>query len=543
MYYLNKMLDWNKQTGKLINDDIRRTIRKQIRIHGDYIYRFDRVQQYIDWVEENFLLTNGSLEPLRLLPTQKWWVELMLGYDFIDAKGRQVNLITEFFGEMGRGTGKSTFVSPRVLHWMIMSRAHGGEALVIAYDNEQARHVYEQIRNQTQASPLIKTYSDSNLFRSTKQGLKFEPYATTFKKQTNDTLRAQGGKSSLNVFDEVHTYGDDITESVNKGSRMKQAEWQSIYITSGGLKRDGLFDKMITRFQSEEEFENDRSFDVLYHLENIEEVKNKKNWSKALPLIGDVPTMESVNEEYELSKGDPALQIKFLAFSMGMAMQDTAYYFTQADTQLTEFDLSVFYKNRTYIGIDMSLVGDLTSIAFTCQYEGKTYTYNQSFALKSQFDALDDEQKSIWQEFVNDGSLKILDSEIIKGNDLIAYMVEFKKKTGAIYKKVGYDPAKYEYLETLIDRYFYDKDGDNQTPIRQGFAMNDYIELMKAKMMNKTLIFSQPLLRWAFNNTAVKIGSSGSDKMYKKVLQKDKIDPTLATTMSLQVMTVDNNAV
>ena len=89
-------------------------------------------------------------------------------------------------------------------------------------------------------------------------------------------MRAQGGNSSLNIFDEVHTYGEDITESVNKGSRQKQDNWQSIYITSGGLKRDGLYDKLVERFKSEEEFYNDRSFGLLYMLENHEQVKDKR---------------------------------------------------------------------------------------------------------------------------------------------------------------------------------------------------------------------------------------------------------------------------
>ena len=91
----------------------------------------------------------------------------------------------------------------------------------------------------------------------------------------------------------------------------------------------------------------------------------------------------------------------------------------------------------------------------------------------------------------------------------------------------------------MIDRYFFDSDGDKQKPIRQGFAMNDYIQLLKSKMMEKTIKFNQPLLRWAFNNTAVKIGMSG-DLMYQKKLDKDKIDPTLATTMSLEMLVHDN---
>lgn len=539
MYYLNKMLDWNKENGIKINKDIKRTIRKQIRIHGNYIYRYDRVTQYIEWVEDNFYLTTGELRKIELLPTQKWWVELMLGYDMIDEDGEQVQLTNEVFFNLGRGSGKSSFMAPRALNWMIMSGQFGGEALVIAYDNEQARHVFEQVRNQTVASPLLRTYNEADIFRSTKQGLKFESFNTTFKKQTNDTLRAQGGNSSLNIFDEVHTYGDDITEAVNKGSRMKQKNWQSIYITSGGTKRNGLYDKMIARFTSEEEFYNDRSFDLLYRLHNTEEVKDKSNWSMALPLIGHVPKRANVDKEYELAKGDPALQIKFLAFSMGLAMQDTAYYFTAQDTELQDYDMSVFNNAMTYLGIDLSLVGDLTSISYSTAKDGVVYTYNQSFSTRINYEQLDQEQKDIWNEFIEDGSLILLESQIIKGVDLVPYIAEFKKKYKPRLRSVGYDPAKYEYLETLIDRYFFDSDGDKQKPIRQGFAMNDYIQLLKSKMKEKTIKFNQPLLRWAFNNTAVKIGMSG-DLMYQKKLDKDKIDPTLATTMSLEMLVHDN---
>lgn len=533
------MLAYNKANNILINDDIRRTIRKQIRIHNKYIYRFDRVQQYIDWVEDNFYLTTGELKKIELIETQKWWVELMLGYDMIDPVKGQVMLTNEIFFNLGRGSGKSSFMAPRALNWLIMSQQWGGEALVIAYDNEQARHVFEQVRNQTVASPLLRTYSEANIFRSTKQGLKFESFGTTFKKQTNDTLRAQGGNSSLNIFDEVHTYGDDITESVNKGSRMKQKNWQSIYITSGGTKREGLYDKMIARFTSEEEFYNDRSFDLLYRLPNVEEVKVKRNWTKALPLIGNIPTWEAVTKEYELAKGDPSLQIKFLAFSMGLAMQDTAYYFTAQDTELQDFDLSVFKGQKTYVGIDLSLVGDLTSVAYICDVDGKTYTHNQSFSIRKQYEQLDQEQKDIWDEFINDGSLVLLDSEIINVSDIIPYINKFKKETGAKLKKVGYDPARYEYLEQLIEKYFFDSRQENQKPIRQGFAMSEYIKLMKSKMMSKGLYFNQPILRWAFNNTAIKLGGS-KDLMYIKKLDKDKIDPTVATTMALEMLVSDN---
>lgn len=538
MYYLNKMLAWNKEQGYRLNKYIKQTIRKQIRIHDKYIYRYDRVTQAIEWIEDNFYLTTGDLRKIELLPTQQWWYELMLGYDMIDEKGKQVQLTNEVFLNLGRGSGKSSLMATRILNWMILGGAYGGESLVIAYDNTQARHVFEQVRNQTEASDTIRVYNENDLFKSTKQGLEFKPFKTVFKKQTNDTLRAQGGNSSLNVFDEVHTYGEDVTESVNKGSRQKQDNWQSIYITSGGTRRDGLYDKMIERFKSEEEFYNDRSFGLLYMLEDKEQVKDKKNWSMALPLIGYVPKFGGVNEEYELAKGDPALQLKFLAFNMGLPMQDTAYYFTPTDTELTEFDLSVFNRNRTYVGIDLSLVGDLTSVTFVCELEGRVYSHSLVFTVRQNYETLDNEQKEIWDVFVEKGELIILDTEYINVNDLIPHINNFKRNYGAKFRKVGYDPAKYEILKDLIDRYFFDSQGDNQRAIRQGFAMSDYIKLLKQKLGTKTLIHNQKIMQWTLNNAAVKIGAGG-DYMYVKKLEKDKIDPVVSLTMALEMMVSD----
>lgn len=539
MYYLNQMLEWNKENEYRINADIKKTIRKQIRIHDKYIYRYDRVTQYIEWVEDNFYLTTGVLQKVHLYPTQRWWIELMLGYDMINEKGEQVQLTNEIFLNLGRGSGKSTLMATRVLHWMIMSGAWGGESLVIAYDNTQARHVFDQVRGQTQASPMLGTLADENQFRSTKSGLKYEPTANEFKKQTNDTARAQGGNSSLNIFDEVHTYGEDITESVNKGSRQKQKNWQSIYITSGGLKRMGLYDTMIARFTSDAEDANDRSFGLLYRLENPKQVKDKKNWSMALPMIGYVPAFAGVEEEYNLSQGDPALQTKFLAYNMGIQLQDVTYYFTRDEVQPQEFDLSVFRGRDTYVGIDLSLVGDLTSIAYMTRLEdGTIYTHNQSFSTVKQFENLDRDQKEIWQQFLDEGSLHLLDSEYINVEELIPYMSDFKDKTGCYFAKIGYDPARYEYLKALIERHFFDISGDNQKAVGQGFKLSDHIKLAKLMASNGTLKHNQELLSWSFMNVAVKIGYTGDYAMVKK-MDKDKIDPAISTVFALNVLVTD----
>ncbi len=68
--------------------------------------------------------------------------------------------------------------------------------------------------------------------------------------------------------------------------------------------------------------------------------------------------------------------------------------------------------------------------------------------------------------------------------------------------------------------------------------MNDYIKLLKSKLVENKLIHNQKVMQWALNNTAVKIGKNG-DYMYTKKLEKDKIDPTVALTMALEMAVSD----
>ena len=103
---------------------------------------------------------------------------------------------------------------------------------------------------------------------------------------------------------------------------------------------------------------------------------------------------------------------------------------------------------------------------------------------------------------------------------------------------IGYDPARYEILKDLIERYFFDVDGDNEKAIRQGLAMSDYIKIFKGQVQDNNLWHNQNILEWSYMNVAVKVGDSG-DFMYKKLMDKDKIDPVVASTMALPVMILD----
>ena len=184
MKYLDFLLEYDEQHGVLHSEAIKNAIKKHRRIHsramsGVYQYRPEVVESAISFIENEFWQTTGSLELIKLQPAQKWWLELWFGY--YTAEGDV--LINETFLNIIRGAGKSTIMAAVEMFWMIYGGNYGGESLVIAYDNNQAEHVFGQVRNQiTAGKGLLAQLGDVGQLKTTKTGILFTPNKNEFKK-------------------------------------------------------------------------------------------------------------------------------------------------------------------------------------------------------------------------------------------------------------------------------------------------------------------------------------------------------------------------
>lgn len=538
MKYLNQLLEYDSTHNIKHSRAILRAFEKHKRIHkramsGTYKYKPEIVEQAISFVENEFYQTTGSLQLIKLQPVQKWWFELWFGYYTLDND----ILINETFLNIIRGAGKSTIMSAVETFWMLFGGTYGGESVVVAYDNTQADHVFQQVRNQIQAGTgLLHKLGEIDALKTTKTGIVFTPNLNHFKKQTNDVHRAQGGNTSLNIFDELHVYKDDVVSTVNKGSRQKQSSWRSIYITSGGVVRDYLYDDMIKRFKSDAEFESDRSIGLIYQLDDATEVTNSSNWSKAAPMIYDgLPKFDAVMDEYNLAKDDPPRQIQFLAYNMGVAVNDSTKYILESEAIKTNYDFDdIWYGADAVLGVDLSLVGDLTALAFLTERDGVTYVHVEALGSRNTLPQLNSVTAKKLETMPN---LTITDGAYITSQDVFDVVKAFTDKYNINLTFVGYDPSRYESLKSLIDTYFFDVDNERQLSIRQGFALSDYIKLLKDKLHDKTLIHNSSLLQWSLLNFAVRIGTSG-DLMAKKMTDDEKIDPVVAVVNALKVSVI-----
>ena len=545
MKYRDELIAYDKKHGIKHNKLIERAFKKQeyIESRPDVKYKPEKVEHVINFIESQFRQTKGQLKPIKLQPTQKWWLEIIFGYY---DKNDNI-LINEIFINIIRGAGKSTLMAAVVVAWMLLSDNWGGEGQVIAYDNRQADEVYGQVLRQLEAGgDVIQFLSKPEVIKKGKKALKipeqlhktrdgilFRYNNNTFHKQTNDESQVQGGNTVLNIFDEVHTYKKQIVKQVNMGSR-KQPSWRSIYITSGGITRGGQYDDLITQFTSDSDFHDLHTFSFIYKLDDAEEVTDEACWTKAAPMIGTLPTWDKVRREYNEAKGNPALQIRFLAYDMGLQTQDAAVYFLQpTEVQPTEYDMSIWQNAEAYLGIDVSYSGDWSSVAFLTFIDGKWYVHTENVTTRSSIDTSPDDIKEKVRTFEGKG-LTVIDADRIKANDIYKVASNFLDKYSIKVIKIGYDRYNYDELSDLMEAYVPDPDNALQVPIRQGYYLSESTNLMKQLLQEKRLIHNQKPLEWAFLNLTVKTGISG-DIMIGKPSYYQKIDPVASLLFAMEV--------
>lgn len=545
MKYRDELIAYDAAHGIKHNKLIERAFKKQeyIENHPGVKYKPEKVEHVINFIESQFKQTKGQLKPIKLQPTQKWWLEVIFGY----YDSHDNILINEVFINIIRGAGKSTLMAAVVIAWMLLSDSYGGEGQVIAYDNKQAEEVYGQVLRQLEAGgDVIQFLSKPEVVKigkkaikvpeqlhKTRDGILFRYNNNSFHKQTNDESQVQGGNTVLNIFDEVHTYKKQIVKQVNMGSR-KQPSWQSIYITSGGITRGGQYDDLITQFTSDNDFHDLHTFSFIYKLDDASEVNDESTWTKAAPMIGTLPTWDKVRREYDEAKGNPALQIRFLAYDMGLQTQDAAVYFLQPDEVApTTYDMDIWQNAEAYLGIDVSYSGDWSSVAFLTFIDGKWYVHTENVTTRASIDTSPDDVKEKVRAFEGEG-LTVIDADRIKAADIYKVASNFLDTYSIKVIKIGYDRYNYDELSDMMEAYVPDPDNALQVPIRQGYYLSESTNLMKQLLQEKRLIHNQKPLEWAFLNLTVKQGISG-DIMIGKPSYYQKIDPVAALLFAMEV--------
>ena len=527
---------------------------ERIRNPGIY-YDEEVVEGFILFCENELTLTDGS--DLHLLDTFKLWAEDIFGWYyfekrdvFIPKKDDDVGhyesrwlkkrLVRKQYLIVARGGAKSMYASC-IQNYFLTVDTSTTHQITTAPTMKQADEVMSPIRTAITRSrgPMYKFLTDGSIYNTTgvranrtklaatKRGIENFLTGSFLEVRPMTIDKLQGLRPKISTVDEWLS-GDireDVVGAIEQGAT-KLDDYLILATSSEGTVRNSSGDtiKMELLDILRGEYEAHHVSIWYYRLDSVEEVADPNMWEKAQPNIGKTVSFESYQLDVERAEKAPSTRNDILAKRFGIPMAGYTYFFT--------FEETVPHRRQSYwrcvcaMGIDLSQGDDFCAFTFLFPLGGdkfgvKTRCYISSLTLLRLPGAL----RIKYDEFINEGSLMILDGTILDMmvvyEDLEKYIEEMQYDV----RTIGYDPYN---AEEFINRWQRENGPNAIHKVIQG-AKTETVPLGEIKKISeeRLLIFDQELFSFTMGNCVTIEDTNGNRKLLKKH-REEKIDAVSA---------------
>lgn len=520
-----------------------------------YYYDEDAVEGFILFCENELTLTDGS--DLHLLDTFKLWAEDIFGWYyfekrsiFIPGNGRdpggyedrwvKKRLINKQFLIVARGAAKSMYASC-IQNYFLNVDTTTTHQVTTAPTMKQADEVMSPIRTAITRSrgPLFKFLTEGSIFNTTgakanrtklaatKKGIENFLTGSLLEVRAMTIDKLQGLRPKVTTIDEwlSGNIREDVIGAVEQGAS-KLDDWLIVATSSEGTVRNSAGDtvKMELMDILRGDYIADHVSIWYYRLDDIEEVADPNMWQKAQPNIGKTVSYETYQRDVERAEKAPSTRNDILAKRFGIPMAGYTYFFTYEETE--PHRRRSFWKCVCSMGIDLSQGDDFCAFTFLFPlgrdgFGIKTRCYITSLTLSRLPGAL----RVKYDEFINEGSLMILDGTVLDMMDVYDDLEEYIDAMQYDVRSVGFDPYN---AQEFIARWEKENGPYAIEKVIQG-SKTESVPLGELKKLSeeRLLIFDQELFSFTMGNAITEEDTNGNRKLLKKH-RDEKIDAVSA---------------
>ena len=518
-------------------------------------YDESAVEGFIKFCETELTLTDGS--DLHLLDTFKLWAEQIFGwYYFIERSVYEPNasghgghyvtrmikkrLINKQYLIVSRGAAKSMYASC-VQNYFLNVDTSTTHQVTTAPTMKQADEVLSPIRTSIVRArgPLFEFLTEGSLqnttgsranrvkLASTKKGIENFLTGSLLEIRPMSIDKLQGLRPKITSIDEWLS-GDireDIVGAVEQGAS-KLDDYLIIAVSSEGTVRNSSGDtiKMELMDILKGGYINPHVSIWYYRLDDIQEVNNPDMWVKANPNLGKTVTYEAYQLDVERAEKAPSTRNDILAKRFGIPMEGYTYFFTYEETLPSR--RRDYWSMACAMGIDLSQGDDFCAFTFLFplprgEYGIKTRCYVSSMTLMKLPGAL----RIKYDEFINEGSLMVLDGAVLDMMDVYDDLDRFITDSQYNVCAVGFDPYN---AKEFIQRWETENGPYGIEKVIQG-ARTESVPLGELKKLSeeKMLQFDQELFSFTMGNAITMEDTNGNRKLLKK-RHAEKIDSVAA---------------
>jgi phage terminase large subunit-like protein len=519
------------------------------------IYYDDQaVEGFVRYCEAELTLTDGT--DFYMLPTFKLWAEQIFGwYYFVqrsvfepDGKGGgrfvektiKMRLTTKQYLIVARGAAKSMYAECIQSYFLNVDTSTTHQ-VTTAPTMKQADEVMQPFRTAITRSrgPLFRFLTEGSLQNttgnralrqklvSTKKGIENFLTGSLLEVRPMTIAKLQGLRPKVCTIDEWLS-GDlreDVVGAIEQGAS-KLDDWLIVAISSEGTVRNGSGDtiKMELAKILKGEYRAPHISIWHYKLDELEEVANPAMWPKAQPNLGLTVSYETYHLDVERAENAPASRNDILAKRFGIPMEGYTYFFTYEET--LPHRQREFWEMPCALGADLSQGDDFCAFTFLFPlpdgtFGVKTRSYITSLTLKK----LPGAMRSKYQEFIDEGSLHVLEGTILDMMEVYDDLEAFIETSRYDVRCLGFDPYN---AKEFVTRWETENGPFGIEKVIQG-ARTESVPLGELKNLSeqRLLLFDQALMSFAMGNAITMEDTNGNRKLLKKRYD-EKIDNVAA---------------
>lgn len=490
-----------------------------------YVYDTTEAHKRIKFQETLCLQSKAPyyMKPLKLLPWQKAWWEVVYSFKMTDTGLRR---FTEGLLEVARKNGKSTMFAADGNTDLFIGEG-GTSICCCSNDDRQAKLIWEEIGGMRQRLDPKKTVTGQNLTEIKNRLKNINVFRLSSKTQNKD-----GFNITKTYLDESH----DIAEE-NGQSEIAEAAWRGmssqeeplfLNCTTNGFNRDCYLDKKIAYAKKviNGEIDDIHFLAFLYEQDSEQEIwQDESSWYKSNPSMQyGVKKIGKLRRDVELAKTDKATRIHLLTKDFNIPMNNAEAWLMLEDYDYpTEiYDLEEFRGAFCLGFVDLSATTDLSNAKILLMKPGdKTkYIYSHYWIPESKLSDSDDKEAGAeYSEWARDNFVSIHEGNEIDLSKVADWFYWLYKEYKIKPYITGYDQR---FSKTFTDRM--DEYNLATEMILQGKVLSNAMKLTEAELKSKNVNYNQnPVDKWCLGNCSIQVDGLGNI-MPVKIQANKRID-------------------
>lgn len=349
---------------------------------------------------------------------------------------------------------------------------------------------------------------------STKKGIENFLTGSLLEARPMSIDKLQGLRPKVSTVDEWLS-GDvreDVIGAIEQGAS-KMDDYLIVAMSSEGTVRNGSGDSIKMELMKilKGEYVNPHVSIWYYRLDKIEEVANPDMWVKAQPNIGLTVSYETYQLDVDRAEKAPAARNDILAKRFGIPMEGYTYFFRYEET--IPHPRQDYWSMPCALGADLSQGDDFCAFTFMFPLPGGFGVKTRCYITSRTLDRLPGAMRVKYEEFLNEGSLVVLDGTILDMMEVYDDLDHFIVQSDYDVRSFGFDPYN---AKQFVDRWETENGPYGITKVIQG-SKTESVPLGELKKLaeDRVLWFDEQLMMFCMGNAIVIEDTNGNRKLLK----------------------------